>query len=203
MWHYPYLGFNLGLPEYGLSRPMPPPDDHHLINVEVSQRGRSKNEPETGDQTSDEPTDYDSYPLWPLEMCQSAYCEIQDYFRAREPEAAGLLLGPTRDDPVVTHFVPDEDGDSTAATFHLSAAGLNRVLQRVKPAGLDCKGIIHSHPSGVVKPSSGDLAYLRRLFDRPANADVVQCFVPIFCDRRLYPYVYAQGRLWLAELILI
>jgi hypothetical protein len=27
--------------------------------------------------------------------------------------------------------------------------------------------------------------------------------MPIFCNRRLHPYVYANGQLWLAEIILV
>jgi hypothetical protein len=44
---------------------------------------------------------------------------------------------------------------------------------------------------------------LQKLFVLPANAAAQQCFMPIVCDRRVYPYVYARGRLWLAELILV
>ena len=47
------------------------------------------------------------------------------------------------------------------------------------------------------------MAYMRELFGLPTNADSQQCFLPIVCDRRVYPYVYARGRVWLAELILV
>ena len=104
---------------------------------------------------------------------------------------------------MISHFVPDEDGEGTPGSFHLNAAELNHVLQSVKPARLDLKGFVHSHPPGVVQPSAGDVAYLRRLFDLPANATAHQCFMPIVCAGRFYPWVYAHGRLWLAELILI
>jgi proteasome lid subunit RPN8/RPN11 len=139
----------------------------------------------------------------PMKVAQSAFREIVEYFRSRQPEAAGILLGPVQDDVLVTHFIPDEEGDGTAVSFHLNAPSLNRVVKRVRPAGINVKGFIHSHPGGLTQPSSGDLAYMQRLFGLPANAEAQQCFLPIVCGGRVYAYVYARGRLWNAELILI
>ena len=124
-------------------------------------------------------------------------------FWLASPKPRVYYLGPVLDDPLVTHFVPDSDGTGTAASFRINAASLNRTLRRVKPAGLNGKGLVHSHPSGIPQPSLGDLEYLRELFSLPANAAATQCFMPIICDRRVYPYVYARGRLWHAELILV
>jgi proteasome lid subunit RPN8/RPN11 len=200
MWNDNYFGIPLWdcLPvQYGL------PDSQQQIDGRAAHRdglddGRR---PDVCPQEKNQ--DGDLAPLWAMTITQSAYHEILDYFRSREPEAAGILLGPAKDDVLVTHFVPDEDGDGTPGSFHLNALALNRVLERVKPAGMDCKGFIHSHPSGFTQPSAGDLAYLERLFSRPANAAALQCFMPIFCNRRLHPYVYANRQLWLAEIILV
>jgi proteasome lid subunit RPN8/RPN11 len=199
---YDYLDFGLGLP-VRRRRHLEPMDDHRLIDVRADQRGQPDDEADATRRPKDESPDGDFAPLWAMKITQSAFGEILDYFRSRQPEAAGILLGPAQDDPLVTHFSPDEEGDGTAASFHVNAPGLNRVLKRVKPAGMNGKGIIHSHPGGICQPSAGDLAYMRRLFGLPANAAAQQCFLPIFCDRRVYPYVYARGRLWLAELILV
>ena len=140
---------------------------------------------------------------WIMKMTQSAYHDMRDYLLAHEPEVAGLLLGPAKDDVLVTHFVPDSEGVGTPTSFSLNAPFLNQTLKQAKLAGLNAKGLAHLHPVGVPQPSYGDLAYLERLFRMPANAAAQQCFMPVVCDGRVYPYVYARGRLWVAELILV
>jgi proteasome lid subunit RPN8/RPN11 len=142
-------------------------------------------------------------PLFTMKITQPALRNLLNYLLAHEPETAGLLLGPDDDDALVTHFVPDRTGRGTAASFELNATELNGVLKRMKPAGINCKGIAHSHPAGIASPSQGDLIYLRRLFGLPSNADAAQFYMPIVCGGRLYPYVYFQGRVWRAELVLI
>ncbi|MBL9085160.1 MAG: Mov34/MPN/PAD-1 family protein [Planctomycetales bacterium] len=141
--------------------------------------------------------------LWLLKITQPAFRQLLEFLLEREPEAAGLLLGPANDDLLVTHFVPDLTGRGTPASFELGTVELNEVLQWMKPAGINCKGIAHSHPAGFVSPSHGDLNYLRRVFGLPSNSAAGQFYMPIVSGGRLYPYVYAQGRVWCAELVLI
>jgi len=199
---FDFLDFRSDLP--GRRRRHPePPDDHRTTDSNANPRPKTTDEPDRCSQPVGDANDHDVTSLWPMKITQSAYRGILDYFLSREPEAAGILLGPVQDDQVITHFLPDEDGDATSVSFHLNAPGVNRTLKRVKPAGLNGKGLIHSHLPGITQPSGGDIAYMRQLFGMPANATAQQCFLPIVCDRRVYPYVYARGRLWLAELILI
>lgn len=142
-------------------------------------------------------------PLWIMKITQPALRQMMDYLLARDPESAGMLLGPADDDLLITHFVPDRTGRGTSASFELGTDELNDVLKLTKPAGINCKGIGHTHPVGVPSPSHGDLIYLRRVFGLPTNADAAQFYMPIVCGGRLYPYVYAQGRVWHADLVLI
>ena len=142
-------------------------------------------------------------PLWMMKMTQSAYCDALTHMLAIEPEAAGILLGPAQDDLLVTHFIPDLEGNANPASFRLHAASLNKTLKRVKPAGLNCKGIVHSHPSGICQPSLGDVAYLKDVFKLAANVRATQFFMPIVCDGRMFPYVFAGGRVWIAEMALV
>lgn len=142
-------------------------------------------------------------PLWLLKITQAALRQTLDYLVSRPPEAAGILLGPHNDDSLVTHFVPDLTGAGNSASFHLDTDELNRVLRRMKPAGLNCKGIAHSHPAGVATPSLGDVRYLQRIFSLPQNAAAGSFYMPIVCGGRLYPYVYAAGQVWHAELVVI
>ena len=150
------------------------------------------------DSVPDEPL-----PVWLMKMTQSAFSDSCEHLFSRPPEVAGILLGPVKDDLVVTHFIPDTEGKGSPASFTLNTRTLNRELSKAKTCGLNCKGIVHSHPSGFIVPSSGDLAYLQRLFTRPANSELTQFFMPIVCDGHFYPYVFAMGRIYAADLYLI
>jgi proteasome lid subunit RPN8/RPN11 len=99
-----------------------------------------------------------------------------------------MLLGP-KGTSLVTEYVPDVNGKAGAASFTLDATGLNQVLKKALARGLDCKGLAHSHPSGCVHPSSGDLAYVRKSFANARNKDVSEFLLPIFCDGKLLPYI--------------
>jgi proteasome lid subunit RPN8/RPN11 len=197
-----FLDFNPRFPGRRSKHPALP-DDYRLTDAKPNDSSNAGAENSSDERPVDEATSIDLPGLWVMKITQSAYREMLDYLLSRQPEAAGMLLGPVQDDILVTHFLPDEDGTGTSASFHINAPGLNRTLKRVRPAGLNAKGLAHTHPSGIHQPSHGDLAYLRQLFGLPANADAQQCFMPIVCDRRVYPYVYARGRIWVAELILV
>ena len=108
---------------------------------------------------------------------------------SRPPEAAGILLGPEDDEPLVTHFVLDTTGTATSVSFSLDAEHLNEVLARFRQCELTCVGIVHSHPTGIHAPSHGDLMYVERVFGRGANRDASLFLFPIFCDGRLHPYI--------------
>jgi proteasome lid subunit RPN8/RPN11 len=141
-------------------------------------------------------------PIWRMKIIQPALREMMNYLCDRDPEAAGILLGPAGDDILITHFIPDATGRSSPASFELDGPELTRVLRRMKPAGIQCKGIVHTHPAGLTSPSQGDLAYLRKLFAKPGS-DQSPFFVPIVCNGRLYPYVFAQARVWHCDLVLV
>jgi proteasome lid subunit RPN8/RPN11 len=140
---------------------------------------------------------------WTFPITQGAFLEAMSYLGGRAPEAAGILLGPRNDEPLVTRFVPDLIGQGNPVAFELHGPFLNHVLQDLKPQGLTVLGVIHSHPNHFSRPSSGDLEYFQRLFARPANARATHLFVPIVCDRQLYPYVYVEGRVAPATLVVV
>jgi len=126
-----------------------------------------------------------------LKMTQSAYREIMDDL-VEHPfwrEKAGMLLGPSEEDDLVTHYIPDKNGRATYSSFTLDAASLNKTLRKRKGVGLNCKGVVHVHPPGVLQPSFGDLAYVAKLFANPKNTETTQVMLPIVCNGRLYPYL--------------
>lgn len=140
---------------------------------------------------------------WELHILQRAFVDAINHFCGHPPEAAGILLGPVDDEPLVTRFIPDHIGRGSAAAFELHAPFLNHILQQLKPQGLTGKGLIHSHPTGVPNPSSGDLEYFRRLFARPGNAQATHMFVPIVCDGQLHPYVFTGEDVVAATLVVV
>ncbi len=145
-----------------------------------------------------------SQPHFHLMKCvPSAYHKMTDHLSSLAPEAAGILLGPRDEPSLVTHFVPDEHGESTNASFRLDVTRLNECLKTAKAAELACHGIVHSHPCGVTQPSGGDLFYFQQLFALPNNDSSHPFFVPIFCGRTLHPYVYFNGQVQPALLMLV
>lgn len=80
--------------------------------------------------------------------------QISDQVAAFPPERGGLLVGPPGV-PVISDFLVDEDARMTGVTFQLSYAVEHR-LHEYEHAGLALKGVVHSHPSGLLQPSLGD-----------------------------------------------
>jgi proteasome lid subunit RPN8/RPN11 len=108
----------------------------------------------------------------------------------REPEAGGLLLGRQGTDNLVLDFCFDEEAVTTRTSYTLGTKFLNRVLAEARPAGLDGKGVIHTHPSGLAELSAGDLAYAEKVF---AHAPGVEIFLmPVIADREIFPWVVSR-----------
>ena len=126
-----------------------------------------------------------------MKLTQSVYWEILDDLSEETftREKAGILLGPTAEDDLVTHYVPDEKGSGTRSSFTLDAKSLNKILQRYKEVKLNCKGVVHAHPPGVLRPSVPDLQYVAKLFSNPKNKEATQVMLPIVCNGRFYPYL--------------
>lgn len=123
-----------------------------------------------------------------IQISSPAYFALMEYLTARSPEAAGILVGP-KDHHVVTHFVPDDTGDASPVSFTLGHLRLNELLATFLPAGLDAKGIVHSHPSGCTNLSVGDVLYAERCFNLPKNKSLERLLLPLVVGNRFYPYV--------------
>lgn len=121
-----------------------------------------------------------------IQMTQAVYSRVLGHLLRTPPEAGGALVGP-RDCELVTHYLPNQ-GESTEVSFTLDHKTLNRQLAALREAGLDVKGLVHSHPTGAHSPSSGDRRYLERLLGNPKNQDATAFAFPIVCDGRLWPY---------------
>jgi len=108
---------------------------------------------------------------------------------ARPPETGGVLVGP-RDSDLVTEFFFDQAARCTSASYSPDHEAINRLSREVwRPAQLELKGFVHSHPDGLESPSGGDLAYIRRIFE--ANSELRVLLAPIVSPTRfrLHPFV--------------
>ena len=185
--------------EFGATLHAPLPDQMHFRNTPRANKSLDPSQlPQHGIAHADSrPQNYLMKCAW------SAYHAMTEHLSSREPEAAGILLGPVGESNLVTHFFPDKNGTSTPVSFQLDIKEMNRRLKIAKAAHLTGVGIVHSHPHNVTQPSGGDLAYLQQLFALPKNNAAQPFFVPIFCGQTLYPYVYLGGEIHPALLMLI
>jgi proteasome lid subunit RPN8/RPN11 len=138
-----------------------------------------------------------------VRMTATAYRSILCAIGRRPPESGGLLIGPVAVG-IVTHFHFDDSGVCTGGTYSPDHLTLGRLMRaRWLPAGLDMKGVVHSHPASLDRLSLKDLEYIRRLL--AANPDMDEFVAPIvlpgrfrFCPivvSRLEPSVGRAARL--------
>lgn len=71
------------------------------------------------------------------------------------PERGGALLGPPHR-PLVSRFLPDPEAASTPSSYSPSRALDRRVKEVEAVERLELKGIVHSHPSSMERPSDQD-----------------------------------------------
>lgn len=88
-------------------------------------------------------------------VTDSVYQQIRDRIACHAPERGGALYGP-RDVPFVTHFEFDAEGATTAVSYVPSSRLIANVPKVERETGLEFKGVVHSHPWGVTRPSGGD-----------------------------------------------
>jgi proteasome lid subunit RPN8/RPN11 len=80
---------------------------------------------------------------------------IETEIAAHAPERGGALLGP-RGHPLVTHLVADPGAESSGASWRPSR-GLDASVKALERGeGLELKGLVHSHPPGVLEPTAQD-----------------------------------------------
>jgi len=127
-----------------------------------------------------------------LQMSGPSYFTMMQYLTTNPYERAVALIGP-KDHDVVTHVLIDESGDASSSSFTLGHVLLNDRLKTYVAAGLDAKGIAHSHPPGCNWPSLGDLTYVAKCFATDRQGMLTQFLLPIVVGNRLFPYVVLRG----------
>ncbi len=88
-------------------------------------------------------------------VCDWVLRDLEREIAAHPPERGGALLGP-RGRPLVSRFVSDPEAAITSASYAPSRALDARVKAIERDEGLELKGIAHSHPRGLDRPSEQD-----------------------------------------------
>lgn len=97
-------------------------------------------------------------------VVDTVYKGIERVLAQHAPERGGALYG-TRGYPLVTHFEYDPDAETSAASYVPSARLVGSVQRIEAQTGLEFKGIIHSHPRGLLLPSRQDEWAVSRFFE--------------------------------------
>ncbi|MBS1816988.1 MAG: hypothetical protein JSU08_03575 [Acidobacteria bacterium] len=115
-------------------------------------------------------------------LLDSAYSSIRENVLDFPAERGGALMG-VRDRPIVSHFLFDETAASTAMTYTPSRELIETIKSVETAQELEFKGILHSHPPGIVSLSHGDEIAIQHFFE--LNPHKSEMYVPLaFSDRR-------------------
>jgi proteasome lid subunit RPN8/RPN11 len=88
-------------------------------------------------------------------VCDWVLRDVEREIGAHPPERGGALLGP-RGRPLATRFVADPEAAATSASWHPSRELDRGVREIEREEGLELKGVVHSHPRGLDRPSAQD-----------------------------------------------
>lgn len=81
--------------------------------------------------------------------------KVDQAIAQKEPEQGGALLG-APDSNLISHFIFDEDAEVSHVTYIPSKCLIKAVQEVELRDGLQFKGIIHSHPGNMDRPSGQD-----------------------------------------------
>ncbi|BAY84683.1 ThiF family protein [Calothrix parasitica NIES-267] len=90
-----------------------------------------------------------------LQISKECLQDINKYIASHSPERGGALLGPVGK-PIITDIIPDPQAQTTGASYLPSRQLTERVQQVEKRGQLEFKGVIHSHPGSLDRPSEPD-----------------------------------------------
>jgi len=94
-------------------------------------------------------------PRLKLYFTRAVLDRIQSDIAAHPPERGGALLGPIGQ-PVITDFLLDTQAHTTGASYLPSPQLTEQVQSLEVQQNLEFKGVIHSHPGGLDRPSGPD-----------------------------------------------
>lgn len=129
-----------------------------------------------------------------LRIAGDAYIKTLTDLSSRPAEAGGILLGPIgASDITAFHF--DTSARCSGGSYTPDHVTLNTLLREVWiPAGIDFKGVAHSHPRGYDRLSPGDLANIRRQLARNEDLDFFAAPIVLPSEYRLCPFIVTRDR---------
>lgn len=129
----------------------------------------------------------------PYIITKEVFSQIRETIGSRIPETGGILG--SSDGSHIDYFYFDETANVTGATYEPDRDKLNRVIQQWYEEGIEFVGFVHSHPRGVIRPSSPDNLYTERIMKALEMEYFVSLIVQPHCSlqgekAKLYAYVY-------------
>ena len=99
--------------------------------------------------------------------------EISTTIGGQKPETGGALFGPENAN-LISAFIFDPEAETTAVSYKPSVDLINRIPEFEAREHVIFKGIIHSHPKGMPRPSEPDhIAFWNTLRTNPRLRSLV------------------------------
>lgn len=126
-------------------------------------------------------------------VTKEVFSQIRETIGSCIPETGGILG--SSDGSHIDYFYFDETANVTGATYEPDRDKLNRVIQQWYEEGIEFVGFVHSHPRGVIRPSSPDNLYTERIMKALEMEYFVSLIVQPHCSlkgekAKLYAYGY-------------
>ncbi|MBN2456392.1 MAG: Mov34/MPN/PAD-1 family protein [Sedimentisphaerales bacterium] len=134
-----------------------------------------------------------------IPISRKAFYELRHRLSSRPAESGAILLGPAGSN-AITHFYYDRGGNSTATSYSPDYTTLNKKLRRRwRPAGLEIKGIAHSHGGDLNNLTYGDMRYIKRLMSRNPQMSMFVAPVVLPYKNSIHPMVICRDRMDYAQ----
>ena len=130
-----------------------------------------------------------------IRINHKAFYSLIHNLNSKTVEKGGVLLGPVGSNSI-THFYYDQGGTSTANSYSPDYITLNRKLrQQWRPAGLEIKGIAHSHLGNLDRLTYDDLSYIKRLMSRNPAMGMFVAPIVLPYQKSVQPMVISRDRM--------
>ena len=134
-----------------------------------------------------------------IPISRKAFYGLAHKLSSRPAESGAVLLGPAGSE-AITHFYFDRGGVCTGNSYSPDYNTLNRKLrQQWRPAGLEMKGIAHSHSGNLGRLTCGDMSYVKRLMSRNPNIRTFVAPVVLPYSKSVYPMFVSRDRMNYAQ----
>ncbi len=109
---------------------------------------------------------------------------VECYKRGRSLETGGILIGPKNHKNIITDVIVSSDHAIREPSFYyqneMDVVVLNKELRTFQKRGYEFKGDFHGHPSGLTRPSQGDIDTGMNMLQSPSyklDNNLIMCIV--------------------------